>query len=51
MVVLDFEASGLSPDEGDRAIEIGAVMIEQGRITDRFQKLINPGFRVSSSIE
>ena len=51
VVVLDFETSGLSPDEGDRAIEIGAVMIEQGRITDRFQKLINPGFRVSSFIE
>lgn len=51
VVVLDFETSGLSPDEGDRAIEIGAVLIEQGRITDRFQKLMKPGFRINSFIE
>lgn len=51
VVVLDFETSGLSPDQGDRAIEIGAVLIEQGRITDRFQKLMHPGFRINSFIE
>jgi len=27
IVVLDFETSGISPDHGDRAIEIGAVML------------------------
>lgn len=51
VVVLDFETTGLSPDMGDRAIEIGAVLIEDGRITDRFQQLMNPGFRVSGFIE
>ena len=51
VVVLDFETSGLSPDEGDRAIEIGAVLIENGKITDRFQQLMNPGFRVDSFIQ
>jgi len=51
VIVLDFETTGLSPDQGDRAIEIGAVIIEQGRITDSFQRLMNPGRRVSSFIE
>ena len=51
VVVLDFETTGLSPTQGDRAIEIGAVLIEQGQIKDRFQQLMNPGFRISSFIE
>ncbi len=51
VIVLDFETTGLSPDQGDRAIEIGAVRIENGRITDRFQQLMNPNRRVSSFIE
>lgn len=51
VIVLDFETSGLSPDQGDRAIEIGAVMIENGVITDRFQRLMNPGFRINAFIE
>ncbi|PSW06625.1 3'-5' exonuclease [Photobacterium lipolyticum] len=51
VIVLDFETTGLSPNQGDRAIEIGAVLIEQGEVVDRFQQLMNPGFRVSSFIE
>ena len=51
VVVLDFETTGLSPDMGDRAIEIGAVRIENGEITGRFQQLMNPGQRVSGFIE
>jgi DNA polymerase-3 subunit epsilon len=51
VVVLDFETTGLSPNYGDRAIEIGAVRIEGGVVTDRFQQLMNPGFRVNSFIE
>ena len=51
VVVLDFETTGLSPNQGDRAIEIGAVLVEKGRITDRFQQLMCPGFRISSFIE
>jgi len=35
---------------GDRAIEIGAVKIENGEITGRFQELMHPGRRVSSFI-
>jgi DNA polymerase III subunit epsilon len=51
VVVLDFETTGLSPDRGDRAIEIGAVRLEDGRIRDRFQCLMNPGRRISPFIE
>lgn len=51
VVVLDFETTGLSPDMGDRAIEIGAVRLENGVVTDRFQQLMNPGFRVSGFIQ
>ena len=51
VVVLDFETTGLSPAYGDRAIEIGAVKIEAGAITDRFQELMNPGRPIDSFIE
>lgn len=51
VIILDFETTGLSPNYGDRAIEIGAVLIENNMITDRFQSLMNPGFRISSFIE
>ncbi|WP_158969394.1 PolC-type DNA polymerase III [Paraglaciecola sp. L3A3] len=51
VIVLDFETTGLSPDYGDRAIEIGAVKIQNGMVIDRFQALMNPGRRVSGFIE
>jgi DNA polymerase-3 subunit epsilon len=51
VIVLDFETTGLSADGGDRAIEIGAVRIEKGRVTERFQSLMNPGKRVAAFIE
>ncbi|MGK0442777.1 MAG: DNA polymerase-3 subunit epsilon [Pseudohongiellaceae bacterium] len=51
VVVLDFETTGLSPDDGERAIEIGAVKLHNGEVVDRFQALMNPGQRVSAFIE
>ncbi|MGS0681989.1 3'-5' exonuclease [Shewanella sp. 125m-7] len=51
VIVLDFETTGLSPTQGDRAIEIGAVMLKDGKVIDTFQQLMNPGFRVSGFIE
>ena len=51
VIVLDFETSGCSPQYGDRAIEIGAVLIENSVVTQRFQSLMNPGFRISPFIE
>ena len=51
VVVLDFETTGLSPDLGERPIEIGAVLLEGARIVDRFHSLMNPGKRINSFIE
>lgn len=51
IVVLDFETSGMSPDRGDRAIEIGAVLLRGGDIVERFQSLMNPGRRINPFIE
>lgn len=51
VIVLDFETTGLSPNMGDRAIEIGAVKLINGEVVDTFQELMNPGVRVSSFIE
>ena len=51
VVILDFETTGLSPNMGDRAIEIGAVCIEDGEIKGRFQELMNPGRPIDSFIE
>jgi DNA polymerase-3 subunit epsilon len=49
-IVIDFETTGLSPGP-DRAIEVAAVLVHEGKIHDRFQTLMNPGKRVSSFIE
>jgi len=51
VVVLDFETTGLSPGVGDRVIEIGAVRLDNGQITERFQELMNPGQRINGFIE
>lgn len=50
LIILDFETTGLSPDNGDRAIEIGAVKLENGVVTERFQELMYPGRSVSHFI-
>jgi DNA polymerase III subunit epsilon len=50
-IIIDFETSGLSPNNGDRVIEVGAVAIEDDQIVDRFQSLVHPGFRVNSFIQ
>lgn len=51
IIILDFETSGISPDYGDRAIEIGAVKLRGGQIIDSFQSLMNPALRINSFIE
>ena len=51
IIVLDFETTGLSPNLGERAIEVGAVLISDNEIVDRFQSLMNPGKRISGFIE
>lgn len=51
MVVIDFETTGLSPSRGDRATEIAAVLIENGKVVDRYQSLMKSGVRVPRYIE
>lgn len=51
VVVIDFETTGLSPGFGDRTIEVGAILVSNNQIENRFQSLMNPEMRVSSFIE
>lgn len=41
-VCYDFETTGLHYERGDRIIEIGAVKIENGKITERFMSYVDP---------
>jgi DNA polymerase-3 subunit epsilon len=50
-VIIDFETTGLSPHMGDRTIEVGAVLVRDYEIVERFQSLMNPGMKVSAFIE
>ncbi len=50
LVFLDFETSGLKPEDGSRAIEVGAVKLIEGRVTETFASLINPGVWLSNEI-
>lgn len=40
--VFDLETTGFEPDEGAKIIEIGAVCLDQGEITDRYHQLVDP---------
>jgi DNA polymerase-3 subunit epsilon len=51
IIVIDFETTGLSPNLGERTIEVGAVLIQDDQIVDRYQSLMNPGVRISGFIE
>ncbi len=44
--VIDFETTGLSPLQGDRALEIAAVIVENGTVRDSWHSLMNPGIPV-----
>lgn len=46
VVVIDFETTGMSPERGERITEVGAVLVEHGRIAARFQSLANAGVPV-----
>ncbi len=49
-VVFDIESTGLSVKD-DKVIEIGAVKIVNGEITDRFSAFVNPGIPIPFRIE
>jgi DNA polymerase-3 subunit epsilon len=50
IAVIDFETTGISPARGDRATEVAIVMVEGGRVVDRFQSLMNAGVRIPAFI-
>ena len=49
--IIDFETTGISPDQGACPTEVGIVLVQNGQITDRYQSLMNGGIRLSSFIE
>jgi DNA polymerase III subunit epsilon len=50
IAVIDFETTGISPDHGDRATEVAIVLVDNGRVVDRFQSLMNAGIRIPAFI-
>jgi len=46
-VVFDVETTGLSPKDGDRIVEIGALRYKNGQALDSFSSLLNPQRPVS----
>ncbi|MDH6149338.1 MULTISPECIES: 3'-5' exonuclease [Paraburkholderia] len=50
VAVLDFETTGLSPTQGDRATEIAVILLRDGEIVDRYQSLMNAGRRIPSDV-
>lgn len=51
VAVIDFETTGLSPDQGDRATEVAVVIVADGLIVDRYQSLMNARVRIPMFIE
>ncbi|MCI7597025.1 MAG: 3'-5' exonuclease [Lachnospiraceae bacterium] len=49
-VCIDLETTGLSP-KTDRIIEVGAARVRQGRVTDTYQRLIDPRMQLEERIE
>lgn len=50
IVMIDFETSGMSPDQGGRVTEVAALRILGGEVVDRYVSLINCNVRIPSFI-
>ncbi|MCG1023074.1 exonuclease domain-containing protein [Sutcliffiella horikoshii] len=50
-VVLDLETTGNSPKKKDKIIQVGAVLIEEGEIVERFSSFVNPECAIPPFIE
>ncbi|MBN6188641.1 ATP-dependent DNA helicase DinG [Aneurinibacillus sp. BA2021] len=50
-VVVDFETTGNRPKEGDRIIQIGAVLVRDREIVERFSTLVHPHVTIPPFIE
>lgn len=46
-VIFDVETTGFNPQRGARIIEIGAVLVENGKMISEFKSLINCGKAIS----
>lgn len=49
-VVFDFETTGFNAGGGDQIIEVGAVLLKNGEILDKFSELINPKRKLPEKI-
>ncbi|MBQ0944706.1 3'-5' exonuclease [Ideonella sp. 4Y16] len=50
IAVVDFETTGMGPAQGARATEIAVVLVQDGRIVDRYQSLMYTGVYIPSFI-
>jgi len=50
IAIIDFETTGLSPDNGARTTEVAAVIIQNGKVVSRYQSLMNAGIRVPAFV-
>lgn len=50
IVMIDFETTGMSPEQGGRITEVAALRIQDGQIVDRFVSLINCQVTIPSFI-
>ncbi|MBQ7066200.1 MAG: 3'-5' exonuclease [Lachnospiraceae bacterium] len=49
-IVVDLETTGLNPKK-DKIIEIGALKIQNGKLVETFQMLVNPGRTLTEAVE
>ncbi|WP_042457772.1 ATP-dependent DNA helicase DinG [Neobacillus dielmonensis] len=50
-VVVDLETTGNLPKKGDKIIQFAAVVIENGKVTEKFSSLVNPQKSIPPFIE
>lgn len=50
-VVVDLETTGNSPKKGDQIIQLAAVVIENGQITEQYASLVQPSHSIPPFIE
>ena len=51
IAVIDFETNGQPVSYGGRPTEIAAVLVQDGRIVDRYQSLMNAGVYIPLEIQ
>lgn len=50
LALIDTETTGKDPARGDRVIEIGVVWFDNGKVTERFSTLIDPGIPIPAEL-